>query len=1354
MIKKILNRSNRVTLLSVFVLFAGLEMMAQQQFEGLTNDSYNNAKKTYNYTYWNSNWKTNRISNRVFTNHTSSYKLAINYTNLKIESLNVNKDMDIPSNAFQETFQETFQVKQGGDIHVKILQDGKVLYQVDKTQPTNESKDIGQMVNYGTWYNRRVIDSLNYTPQAPVVGTHSGIEFTNWHNRFRIAYQLKPRSTINDAQLQLSVQMPEAFDTIYYSNGVYGFGKSPDGEGFAVKGGVTADSISVCGRTITVFTTKQNLIANSQYQLSLIFYPVKENLRRNFEGVFDDIGEVTITASQTKPDKYGHVSIAYAPDEGLHYVGIPEYNMGYNNESAIDVMQNINMEIENNNDFDKRVRLCFNEDAPKNVVGFSSMLRNPNGDPTGLPLQISKNWHTNPRLYSGSWVKEYTEVIVPARSTLKFDYTRVGARWGKVFGAFSHQLCVVGAGVPRGGWLEAGLGGFGESITFSPDIEYGNANVCDYRPFLCTNQYYGGTSKKYGWTGNLGGMNLFNYENTSGEIDYQSQVKTRFKKYGPNLTETSISTYSSDEKLKMDYTYQLNRSDDFLRVYFKIKVKALEDVPFSRFDFFQMGHDTYRNFRARSIAYGNSEGLVGEFTPATGKTGYTTAPIALTGDDPWVWGGDAVRVSSNTTYEGLDIDANNSFIIRSYTASFSGQENNTPYFRERITYTKDQYPTSYCIVPPPGVNQFVQGDSLEMILEVCLTPKVDQVYYGPNVNFKKALTAYGNEWKLLHREVIGNKITASSNTNEVSLDYPLTVKAENNTASVTVTGGVGYIPIVFSNLSSIDDPKLYLVTDDGDVLIDQSNHGNDFWQAEYDVEKGLYELIYNLNHDTTDDTLGIFSYRLEVAPSAGPNADDFAISIPESEISAKAYLNTTTICHTPLSNTNRNIAQEGVASQSSTTYGADASRAIDGNTSGEWMDNSLTYTENENNPWWQVDLGYETIIGEIRLNNRTDCCEDRLSNFTVSVINAENETTFSQSFTSYPDPILSIDAGGVKGQVIKVQIEGMGTLTLAEVEVFNFPYEVDFNVVDASNNAPLYGVLLEVNNHRYATNSHGFVSASLPVNEYGLSLSKAGYHTQYESLNVAKDTSLTIAMSAKEMVDFSLLVTDSGNGDSLSEVTVTIGDSVFTTNENGMLYCTLWEGEYVLTLEKALYFKVSQTLNLESSDSQTLKMSKTLNSITFQVKDQSTQAAVEGAIVTVNYLGYKTNDAGEVTFLLAPGEHSYSVIKEGYKSQDGTVVAAGDAIVTIQLTNPLAVNVVEKDGLKIYPNPAKDYIIIESSKEMKKPIQIFSLNGIELTQAISVHRSGTINEINIEKIASGVYILKADAQYKLIKIQK
>lgn len=134
-----------------------------------------------------------------------------------------------------------------------------------------------------------------------------------------------------------------------------------------------------------------------------------------------------------------------------------------------------------------------------------------------------------------------------------------------------------------------------------------------------------------------------------------------------------------------------------------------------------------------------------------------------------------------------------------------------------------------------------------------------------------------------------------------------------------------------------------------------------------------------------------------------------------------------------------NIALTGTATQSSTNtqYNKPASLAIDGNTNGNYGSGSVTVTDSEENPWWQVDLGSEQSIGEIKVFNRTDsCCKDRMSNFTVLVIDANGATTYSKTYDTYPDPSVTVDAGGVQGQIIKIQLNITQALTLAEVQVF------------------------------------------------------------------------------------------------------------------------------------------------------------------------------------------------------------------------------------------------------------------------------------------------------------------------------
>ena len=83
----------------------------------------------------------------------------------------------------------------------------------------------------------------------------------------------------------------------------------------------------------------------------------------------------------------------------------------------------------------------------------------------------------------------------------------------------------------------------------------------------------------------------------------------------------------------------------------------------------------------------------------------------------------------------------------------------------------------------------------------------------------------------------------------------------------------------------------------------------------------------------------------------------------------------------------KNWAVGRAASQSSTGWGGVASRAVDGNTNGNFASNSVTHTAgSESTPWWQLDLGsgiatYGGPIDKIVIYNRTDCCIERLDDF-------------------------------------------------------------------------------------------------------------------------------------------------------------------------------------------------------------------------------------------------------------------------------------------------------------------------------------------------------------------------------------
>ncbi|MFM8570578.1 MAG: DUF1553 domain-containing protein [Pirellula sp.] len=83
----------------------------------------------------------------------------------------------------------------------------------------------------------------------------------------------------------------------------------------------------------------------------------------------------------------------------------------------------------------------------------------------------------------------------------------------------------------------------------------------------------------------------------------------------------------------------------------------------------------------------------------------------------------------------------------------------------------------------------------------------------------------------------------------------------------------------------------------------------------------------------------------------------------------------------------KNVALQGKATQSSEILGGAASRAIDGNTSGKWEDNSITHTNTSESPWWELDLGGVYPVDRISVFNRVDNgVSDRLSGANILLL--------------------------------------------------------------------------------------------------------------------------------------------------------------------------------------------------------------------------------------------------------------------------------------------------------------------------------------------------------------------------------
>jgi hypothetical protein len=99
----------------------------------------------------------------------------------------------------------------------------------------------------------------------------------------------------------------------------------------------------------------------------------------------------------------------------------------------------------------------------------------------------------------------------------------------------------------------------------------------------------------------------------------------------------------------------------------------------------------------------------------------------------------------------------------------------------------------------------------------------------------------------------------------------------------------------------------------------------------------------------------------------------------------------------------QNVARTGQARQSSTAEGAEAARALDGNTDGDILFKSVTLTTTEDNPWWELDLGATLPLEKVVLWGRRGE-EGTPTGIRITVLDAERRPVFERVTKEFPRP--------------------------------------------------------------------------------------------------------------------------------------------------------------------------------------------------------------------------------------------------------------------------------------------------------------------------------------------------------------
>ena len=110
-----------------------------------------------------------------------------------------------------------------------------------------------------------------------------------------------------------------------------------------------------------------------------------------------------------------------------------------------------------------------------------------------------------------------------------------------------------------------------------------------------------------------------------------------------------------------------------------------------------------------------------------------------------------------------------------------------------------------------------------------------------------------------------------------------------------------------------------------------------------------------------------------------------------------------------------NIALQGTASQSSVDFDGPANLAIDGKTDGDYFGAKSTFhTKQEDNPWWEVDLGSDQAIERLMVWNRTDGgTQQRLAGYRIQLLDSERKVVWQQEPLGIPAPSSEFSPSGL-----------------------------------------------------------------------------------------------------------------------------------------------------------------------------------------------------------------------------------------------------------------------------------------------------------------------------------------------------
>lgn len=709
---------------------------------------------------------------------------------------------------------------------------------------------------------QRVIESGRYLQRADYNALLNSAD-TRWTGRMEIAATLdyfainyEVHNGSDNTQtlgLEFSMEFGEELTSETLADGRGLTLRSASGQGLTVlrAAGDDQTKIAFSNNVLTVENDSVYAVSGTFTGFGVLVIP-SADAKVTDADVVENVESCIVTAQDI--DTGTAVPVTYDARRGIYVLDISQVNanVSQSTKSGRNTYDRVKFSIQNEGAEAAKVPLSFQKTGRVSVTGISPMIRDAETlEPTGIQVQISKNWHTNAstsvpqtdpsRYLEGQWYHGNTSIAVEAEKTAEYEYTCAYGEWGGVYAASHAQLCLIGwGGANNLLWEESAMGSWGESVTYDPDMGLGRSMIDDVRPFLVTSTQ--GGDQQYNWTGNVGGANFLDYYPTAKQSKLVDLISV-YRAQAPNMTDVTYSGVTADGAIAAEITINMGRTDDVVRTYYTIRYTFLKDIEPERLSFFKLCADGYADNFFTKYAIGDASGILEKDVPSSSVTvGYNGEAVQAKNEQFWF----ALYASSNRGEENGDV----SYIVRNYNADLNGTSYDKPSYRIFGTQNGALQPSCELTLPA-DIKKVEAGSSVEMTVEYLVLPGDAQSYYGTS-DYLLENNLFGTA-DATFDQVDGGKVIAEVSTGTLKGNYPVTIAAAEGevVAQFALTGGLGYVPV---KICGVDGYSGYMLQrmEGGEwknvVQTGSAKNTNDYWQVVRDAATGKYDFVYNVKN--------------------------------------------------------------------------------------------------------------------------------------------------------------------------------------------------------------------------------------------------------------------------------------------------------------------------------------------------------------------------------------------------------------------------------------------------------------------------------------------------------------------------